>query len=83
MLAGRPFSFERTPPVDPDARERALAEQVLGAVPGSPLLYARVDTLVDGDVVRLMELEVIEPVLFFALAPGAAGRLADMLAARL
>jgi hypothetical protein len=74
MLAGRPFSFERTPRVDPDPRELALAERVLGLIPESPLLYARVDTVVDGDTVRLMELELIEPVLFFQKQPGSVER---------
>jgi glutathione synthase/RimK-type ligase-like ATP-grasp enzyme len=83
MLEGRPFSFDRTPPTDPDPRERELASKLLSAIPESPLLYARVDTLIDGDVVRLMELEVIEPVLFFAKAPGAVERMADEIAARI
>jgi glutathione synthase/RimK-type ligase-like ATP-grasp enzyme len=83
MLAGRPFSFDRTPPVEPDPRELALADQVLASFGEPALLYARVDTIIDGDVIRLMELEVIEPVLFFSKSPGAAGRAADELAARL
>jgi hypothetical protein len=82
MLAGRPFSFDRTPAVDPDPRELALAATVIDTAPGPTPLYARVDTLIDGDVVRLMELEVIEPVLFFSKAPGAAERMADEIAAR-
>jgi len=83
MLAGRPFSFDRTPPTDPDPRELDIAANVLDVIPESPLLYARVDTLIDGDVVRLMELEVIEPVLFFSKAPGSADRMAKEIAARL
>jgi glutathione synthase/RimK-type ligase-like ATP-grasp enzyme len=84
MLAGRPFSFDRTPPTAPDPRELELASKVLEGISESPLLYARVDTLIDGDVVvRLMELEVIEPVLFFTKAPGAAERMAEEIAARL
>jgi glutathione synthase/RimK-type ligase-like ATP-grasp enzyme len=83
MLAGRPFSFDRTPPIDPDPRELDIAANVLRVIPESPLLYARVDTLIDGDVVRLMELEVIEPVLFFSKAPGSADRMAKEIAARL
>jgi hypothetical protein len=75
MLAGRPFSFDRTPNVDPDERELALAKLVLSELEEPPL-YARVDTVVDGDVVRLMELEVIEPVLFYSKAPGSADRFA-------
>ena len=83
MLAGRPFSFDRTPLTDPDPRELDIAANVLDVIPESPLLYARVDTLIDGDVVRLMELEVIEPVLFFSKAPGSADRMAKEIAARL
>jgi hypothetical protein len=83
MLAGRAFSLDRTPPVDPDLRELALARRVLESVPESPLLYARVDTIVDGDVVRLMELEVIEPVLFFSKAPGSAERMVAAITRRL
>jgi glutathione synthase/RimK-type ligase-like ATP-grasp enzyme len=83
MLAGRPFSFDRTPSVEPDPRERNLAGRVLDLIPESPLLYARVDTIVDGETVRLMELEVIEPVLFFTKAPGSAARLAEEIARRL
>jgi glutathione synthase/RimK-type ligase-like ATP-grasp enzyme len=82
MLAGRPFSFDRTPPTEPDPRELELASKVLEGIPEAPLLYARVDTLVDGNVVRLMELEVIEPVLFFTKAPRAADRMAEEIAAR-
>jgi glutathione synthase/RimK-type ligase-like ATP-grasp enzyme len=83
MLAGREFSLDRTPRTDPDPRESELAAKVLSQVPEQPLLYARVDTLVDGDVVRLMELEVIEPVLFFTKAPEAATKLAEEIASRL
>ena len=53
---------------------------VLDAVDDVPV-YARVD-LVDVDgVMLLMELELIEPELFFQLAPEAVDRLADLLAA--
>jgi glutathione synthase/RimK-type ligase-like ATP-grasp enzyme len=83
MLAGRPFSFDRTPSTSPDPRELKLASTILNAIPESPLLYARVDTLIDGDVVRLMELEVIEPVLFFSKAPGSAERMSAEIAARI
>ena len=54
--------------------ERAVAS-VLDAVEGS-LAYARVDLVaVDGGLL-LMELELIEPDLFFPLAPESAERLA-------
>ena len=61
------------------AAERAIADQVLAAVPGAPdLLYARVDLLPgpDGSPV-LLELELTEPSLFLWTAAGAAEQLAD------
>lgn len=60
------------------AAEVALAEQTLAQVAGPPLLYARVDVATgpDGRPV-LMELELVEPGLFFA----ACGEPADALAA--
>jgi hypothetical protein len=82
MLAGRPFSIDRTPLTDPAAAERELAEQVLARF-DPPLLYARVDTIVSDGVAMLMELEAFEPVLFFSKAPGSADRMADAIVARL
>jgi hypothetical protein len=46
-----------------------------------PLLYARVD-LLPGDEPALLELELTEPSLFFAHAPGAAERFARAVLAR-
>jgi hypothetical protein len=82
-LDGREFSLDRIPLIDPDPAELELAGRVLSLVPEAPLLYARVDTVMDGGVARLMELEVIEPVLFFTKAPGAAERMALAIAERL
>ena len=82
MLAGRPFSLDRTPLIEPDPAELALAKLILDRF-DPPLLYARVDTIVTDDGARLMELEVLEPVLFFPKAPGSADRMADAIAARL
>lgn len=60
----------------------AVAQDVLAAV-GEPLPYARVD-LVDGPSgPRLVEAELIEPELFFRMAPGAADALAEALLRRL
>jgi glutathione synthase/RimK-type ligase-like ATP-grasp enzyme len=42
-----------------------------------PLLYARVDAVEAGGQLILMELELIDPVLFLGRAPGAATRFAD------
>ena len=59
----------------------AAAQRAIGAAPRTPL-YARID-LVDGDDVPLvMELELVEPELFFLLAPHAATRIAQFLADR-
>lgn len=82
MLAGRPFDIDRIQPVDPDPREAALAARVLERF-GDPLLYARVDTICSGDDVMLMELEVLEPVLFYSKAPGSADRLAAAIQSRI
>ena len=82
MLAGRPFSFDRTPLTDPDRAELVLAERILARF-DPPLLYARVDTIVSDGVAMLMELEAFEPVLFFSKAPGSAERMADAIVARL
>jgi hypothetical protein len=71
---------------EPSAAEVALAERVLSAVPGGRerLLYARVD-LVPGDdgAPMLIELELTEPSLFMATAPGSQDRLADAIATAL
>ncbi|HST40913.1 MAG TPA: hypothetical protein VLK58_15460 [Conexibacter sp.] len=63
-------------------REREIAAQALACVAGDELLYARVD-LVAGpaDEVWLMELELVEPTLYFAAVPGSAERFARLVAA--
>ena len=74
-------SYRLTPP---PARLVEQGRDVLAAVPGAPdLLYARVDGVArDGGLV-LMELELIEPVLFFGADAGAPGRFAEALQERL
>lgn len=63
--------------------ERALAHAVLAAAP-MPLLYARVDLVRDrAGRPQLMELELIEPSLFFNRHPPSAARMAAAIAARL
>lgn len=63
----------------PGKREAGVAQTALAAVPGR-VSYARVD-LVDGaDGPLVMELELIEPELFFRRHAGAAGRLAAAVA---
>jgi hypothetical protein len=70
----------------PTPAELALARRVLDAVPGGAdrLLYARIDLIPGptGDPV-LIELELTEPSLFLAHAPGAADRLAKAIHASL
>ncbi|HJR19851.1 MAG TPA: hypothetical protein VJ922_09070 [Actinomycetota bacterium] len=82
-LGGREFVMDRISRVDPEPEELALAQQVLAQIPESPLVYARVDVVMDEGVARLMELEVIEPVLFFTKAPGSAERMAEAIVARI
>jgi O-ureido-D-serine cyclo-ligase len=68
----------------PDASELALAEAVLATLPAGPLAYARVDLIraADGSPC-LLELELTEPSLFFAQAPGAVDSFVAALARRL
>ncbi|WP_263461183.1 ATP-grasp domain-containing protein [Thauera sp. Sel9] len=66
----------------PSAAERAFAETAVAACPSLPL-YARVDFVRDGGGFRLMELEMIEPELFFRFDPPAAEVLAAALAEKL
>lgn len=71
------FATEHIRAREPDARERALAEQTLAAIPfAAPLLYARVDLIHDASGPRVLELELAEPSLFFATAAGSAARFA-------
>jgi hypothetical protein len=66
------YKPEDITPRAPSGAERDLAKQVLNALPPhvSPTLYARVDLVPgpDGDPV-LIELELVEPSLFFENAP--------------
>ncbi len=71
-------------PRGPTPAQLSVAARALAATPGGPeaLLYARVDLVPgsDGDP-RLIELELTEPTLFFAQAPEALERFADVIAA--
>lgn len=57
----------------------ALVEQAAQALAAAPAacLYARVDGVERGGRLILMEMELIEPVLYFEADPGAAGRFAE------
>ena len=84
-----PYANGQISACDTEPQERALAEQTLQAVQRllhleEPLAYARVDLIHDDDgSPRLLEMELTEPSLFLAHAPGSAERLAGHLAARL
>lgn len=79
------FAPEQIAPREPDDAERALAAQALAAVPfAGPLAYARVDVIRDAEgAPRLLELELVEPSLFFAHGAGSARRCADAVLARI
>ena len=64
----------------PDAAELSVGARALQAVPFGTPLYARVDLIRDqkGEPV-VLELELIEPSLFFRFAVGSAERLAAAL----
>jgi hypothetical protein len=71
--------------VEKTEAEPALIEQsarVLEAIDGVPL-YARVDGVVRGGDLLLMELELIEPNVFLGSRPGAADDFAVAVRARL
>ncbi|GAA2232973.1 hypothetical protein GCM10010401_00920 [Rarobacter faecitabidus] len=72
------------------AEEFALAEETMDqtaailGIPRESLLYARVDMLPgDDDKPHLLELELTEPSLFFAQAPGSLDKFVDAILARL
>ncbi len=67
---------------DPPGWAVEEARRVLSMAP-EPCLYARVDAIVLDDGMQLMELELIEPELFFTYAPEAADRFAAALMSRL
>ncbi len=68
----------------PAVSERALGDRVMAHLAArlGPLAYARVDLLPAADGPRVLEVELAEPSLFLAHAPGAADRLARVLIMR-
>jgi len=60
----------------PSKQSLEFAEGVLSRL-AWPAMFARVDIVVDGASIQLMELEVIEPELFLDLVPGSSRRLAS------
>lgn len=78
------FAPEQIQARQPDQRERSLADRAVAAIPHpTPLLYARVDLIrgVEGSPL-LLELELIEPSLFFAHGSSSARRFASAIARR-
>lgn len=76
------FAPEEIVPRTPGADELAAAERILTAAPFERLAYARVDLLRDAQGrPKLLELELTEPSLFLAHAPGSADRFAAALLA--
>jgi glutathione synthase/RimK-type ligase-like ATP-grasp enzyme len=76
-------SFAESHIIDPIHHELRLAQQVLATIDDTPM-YARVDVATNNDgIVRLQELELVEPCLFTSLSPDAQTRYAQAIAARL
>jgi glutathione synthase/RimK-type ligase-like ATP-grasp enzyme len=74
ITSGKHRGSEKRIEVDPDMVEQAdRALQVIG----SPLLYARVDGVVENGTFYLMELELTEPYLFFEYDKNAAKRVVE------
>ena len=82
LVAGL-FAPEQIAAREPGSDERRLAAAAYAAIPFEPPLYARIDMIRDA-VGRplLLELEMTEPSLFLAHAPGSAERLARAVLAR-
>jgi O-ureido-D-serine cyclo-ligase len=78
------FAAEHITARTPEADELRLAEQTLAAIPfAKPLTYARVDVIHDAQhKPRVLELELTEPSLFFAHAPGSVERFAETVLAQ-
>lgn len=78
------FLAEQMSVREASAAERALADRVLAWLAPRDPLYARVDLIRDrAGAPYILELELAEPSLFFAHAPGSASRLAGAIERRL
>jgi len=74
------FAQETISPRVPTEAEQLTAQRALRAIPFGMPLYARVDLILDDrGAPQVLELELIEPSMFFAHAPTAASRFADVL----
>ncbi len=77
------FAQERISARQPSEAELGVAGQVLAALPFATPAYARVDLLPSASGPMLLELELVEPSMFFAFAADAADRFAATLRQRL
>lgn len=78
------FAAEDIRPREPSKDEGRVAKAAFNAIPGPPPLYARVDLVRDFEGAPVvLELELIEPSLFFDHGPGAAERLVEGLSVRI
>jgi O-ureido-D-serine cyclo-ligase len=74
------FAAEHISARVPKLDELRTAERALGAIPFATPLYARIDLIRDADAAPcVLELELTEPSLFFAHAPGAVQRFTALL----
>lgn len=78
------FAAEDIRPREPGKDEGRVAKAAFNAIPGPPPLYARIDLVRDaGGQPVVLELELVEPSLFFEHGPGAAERLVEGLMTRI
>ena len=77
------FAYGEIEARTPSDAEKSLATKVLAALPHPTPLYARVDLLPSPDGPLLLELELVEPSLFFATAPESVDRLAQAVQRRM
>ena len=68
--------------LEPSVDDRAQADAIMAKLPFDPL-YTRLDLVRVEGRLAVMELELIEPVLYFSFAPEGAGKLATATLARL
>ena len=77
------FAAETITPRIPTDAELLVGEQAVRAIPGGPLLYARVDLIRDtADRPCVLELELTEPSVFLLHDAGSADRFARLIIAR-
>lgn len=82
-LESAPRGFDESHDMSPIEAELQLSRQVLEKISETPV-YARVDLATNNDgIVRLQEVELVEPCLFTSLSPGAQQRYARAIASRL